>query len=49
MKFKCPECGDILNRDMRETANKNNLTDKGFKSMCDKSGYKDVYCRKEKE
>ena len=28
---------------MRETANKRNLTKQGFKSICDKYDYADVY------
>ena len=34
MKFKCPKCNMIIDRDMRETANKNNLTPKGYKTVC---------------
>jgi hypothetical protein len=35
MKFKCPACQKIINRDMRDTCNKNRLTKRGYlKSYC---------------
>ncbi len=38
MKFKCPECGDIISRDMRKIINQNNVTPSGYITACDKSG-----------
>lgn len=41
MKFKCPECGKIINRDMRINSTKFMLTKDGeYKSFCMPTGKK---------
>ena len=37
MKFKCPTCKEVFDRDMRSKLAKSCLTKKGFKSYCDKA------------
>lgn len=34
MKFKCPKCKKVINRDMRLSVNKQALTTRGYKSIC---------------
>jgi predicted RNA-binding Zn-ribbon protein involved in translation (DUF1610 family) len=47
-KFKCPECGKILIRDMMDVLQMSFLTTHGnYRSVCDKSG-NDVVCRRVK-
>ena len=44
MKFKCPACGKILNRDMRGRCEKSFLTKGGkYRSLCGKTD-RDVLC-----
>lgn len=41
MKFKCPKCKKIIQRDGRETLTKHNLTKRGLKTYCEETS-KDV-------
>ena len=44
MKFICPACKKIIIRDMRKVPDKYNLTKRGYKSYCMKTG-KNVYLK----